>query len=151
MPELNWHCLDFDRLSPHQLYRILRLRAEVFVVEQVCVYQDLDDYDQVALHLCGSGEQSLDCYARLLPPGAKYQEASIGRIISRPALRRQGLGKILVRQALDQCASAWPGIAVRISAQQRLEDFYLGFGFQTVSAPYLEDGIPHVEMLRPES
>jgi len=148
MLDLEWQSLGFDALSTAQLYALLKLRSEVFVLEQDCVYQDMDDYDQEAQHVLGYHGDTLLCYARLLSPGVKYDEPSIGRVISGLRVRQQGLGKKLVERSLGYCNGFWPGVGVRISAQQRLEKFYLEFGFVTVSKPYLEDGIPHLEMIR---
>lgn len=149
MSKLSWQCLTFHSLTPGQLYSVLQLRSEVFVVEQACIYQDLDDADQDAMHLIGYLDQQLACYARLLPPGVKYEEPSIGRIASHPTFRRHGHGRSAVKKAIDICLDIWPAEGIKISAQQRLENFYREFGFRTVSAPYLEDGIPHIEMFRP--
>ena len=93
MQELKWSCLGFDDLPPGQLYELLKLRSEVFVLEQNCIYQDMDDYDQAALHVLGSKQGALLCYARLLSPGVKYIEPSIGRLISAPSVRHRGYGK----------------------------------------------------------
>lgn len=153
---LDWATLDADRL-----YALLRLRAEVFVVEQDCAFQDLDDYDRVAWHLLGwqpapgpfpgpGAAGRLLAYARLLPPGARYAEASVGRLVTAPAVRGTGLGRRLMTESLRQCRKRWPG-PVRIGAQQRLRRFYESFGFCVDGAPYLEDGIAHVEMLLPQS
>lgn len=149
MVKLKWQCLTFHSLSSSQLYKILQLRSAVFVVEQACIYQDLDDVDQDAMHLCGSLDNQLLCYARLVPPGIKYEEPSIGRIISDLSVRRSGYGRAVVARAIEICEDIWPAQGIRISAQQRLENLYQEFGFNTVSEPYLEDGLPHIEMLRP--
>lgn len=146
--DLHWGCYPFESLTLDQLYLVLKLRSTVFVVEQECVYQDLDGLDQQAWHVLGIGDMGLVCYARLLPPGCKYQEPAIGRVISAPAVRGTGLGRLLVQQAVAHCHELWPLQGIRISAQQHLEQFYCDLGFATVSAPYLEDGIPHVEMLQ---
>lgn len=145
-----WHWHRFAELPPALLYDALRLRSEVFVVEQDCVFQDMDGLDQAAEHLCGTDRGgALLAYARLLPPGLKYAEPSLGRVVTALAVRRQGLGRLLMHQALDGCRSRFPGRSIRIGAQRRLQSFYADFGFATVSAPYLEDGIWHIEMLAP--
>jgi len=149
MSKLKWQCSAFHALTPLQLYQLLQLRTEVFVVEQACIYQDLDDLDQDAMHLLGYIDQRLAGYARLVPPGIRYDEPAIGRIASHPAHRRQGHGRAAVKKAVEICQDIWPSEGIRISAQQRLEKFYRDFGFRTVSTPYLEDGLPHVEMIRP--
>lgn len=148
--EIVWSCLRFDELSTEDLYRILQLRAEVFVVEQDCVYQDVDGFDQQALHVMGqlsdSDETQLACYTRLLPPGAKYDGASIGRVVTRKSSRGGGAGKALMLHSLAFCNAHWPGAAITISAQQYLQKFYTELGFETQSEPYAEDGIPHIRM-----
>jgi len=151
MQKLEWSCRNFEALSSVQLYAILKLRTEVFVVEQNCVYQDMDDFDQGALHVTAYRGNELVCYARLLQPGIKYKEPSMGRIICALNSRQLGFGKKLVERSLEYCNENWPDLGVRISAQQQLEKFYAGFGFMTVSEPYLEDGLPHLEMLRDPS
>ena len=146
MPNITWSCRQFDTLSGHELYEILSLRAEVFVVEQDCVYQDPDGLDLQSLHLCGHEGGGLVCYARLTPPASRFPEPSIGRIVTCKARRGTGLGVELVQQAIAACHEHWPGQAITISAQQYLEKFYRGFGFASESEPYMEDGIPHLQM-----
>lgn len=141
-------CQAFGELSNIDLYGLLKLRAEVFVVEQDCVYLDLDDNDQQAWHVFGQlqdGGEIIAC-ARLLAPGVKYDSASIGRIVTAKSVRREGFGQLLVAEAIAACRALWPGQAITISAQQYLEKFYQGFGFTTESEPYLEDDIPHIRM-----
>lgn len=145
-----WSCLRFDELSTKDLYRILQVRAEIFIVEQDCVYQDVDGFDQQALHVMGqipSGDEAqLVCYTRLLPPGAKYEGASIGRVVTKKSARGGGVGKVLMLNSLAFCKEQWPDTAITISAQQYLQKFYTGLGFETLSEPYDEDGIPHIRM-----
>lgn len=147
-PSLTWTCKPFQQLSAADLYAILRLRAEVFVVEQNCPYQDLDNNDQQALHLGGFDGEELACYVRLLPPGLKYTGASIGRVVTAMTVRGTGIGRELMREALRNCEQRWPGVEITISAQHHLEKFYASLGFGTVSEPYMEDDIPHIEMTR---
>lgn len=142
-----WQCRKFDELQIRQLYQILQLRAEVFVIEQDCIYQDMDDNDQQAHHLTAYRNNALICYTRLLPPGLKYTGASIGRVITRQNVRGEGLGRLLMQRSIDYCHETWPGQSVSISAQQHLEQFYGSLGFSTQSEPYDEDGIPHLKML----
>lgn len=164
-----WRLARFDELSPREIHELYRLRAAVFVVEQECAFQDIDGADPQSWHLMGFGPSAIGspqqagdprgegrdegrqllAYARLVPPGVKYEEASIGRIVTARSVRGTGLGRELVRESIARAERLWPGRAIRIGAQQRLERFYAGFGFATASAPYDEDGIPHVEMLRP--
>lgn len=149
-PALRWRTLSFDALTTVQLYSLLRLRSEVFVVEQNCVYQDLDDYDQAASHTMAEDAATgqVLCVARILAPGLKYPEASIGRVVTSPLLRRTGQGRELVAQAVEACTLRYPRYGITISAQQHLEDFYAAFDFVTMSEPYLEDNIPHIRMTR---
>lgn len=148
---LSWQWSHFDELSSRELYQILRLRQTVFVVEQDCVYQDCDNADQLSWHLIGREEpntEDLCAYLRVVPAGVKYTEISIGRVVTSPAVRHQGYGKSLINEGLKQVQQQWPNAAIRISAQAHLQHFYSASGFQAVSAPYDEDGIDHVEMLR---
>jgi len=147
---ISWRLARFDELSPREVHDILQARIEVFVVEQKCVFQDLDGLDPECWHLTGV-EGGLVAYCRLVPPGTKYAEPSIGRVLTTGPARRAGAGRELMRRAVDQATRLWPGRALRIGAQQYLERFYGEFGFVTASAPYDEDGIPHVEMLRAAS
>ncbi|MEN1729593.1 MAG: GNAT family N-acetyltransferase [Pseudomonadota bacterium] len=147
---VRWHCSDFESLGVAGLYRLLRERVAVFVVEQTCPYQELDDLDAIALHLWAEDSQGqVLAIARLLPPGASYSEPSIGRVLTTAAGRGLGLGRALMEQALANCEQRYPGQGIRISAQQYLETFYRDLGFETIRGPYLEDDIPHLEMLRP--
>lgn len=149
MTELLWCTCTFDALSGAELYEMLQLRSEVFVVEQACAFQDLDGADGVALHLLGRATPSgeLLAYARCFGPGVKFAEASIGRVLTRPSARASGLGHVLMRQAKAALCAQWGPQPIRIGAQARLERFYEGHGFAVAGAPYLEDGIDHIEML----
>jgi ElaA protein len=146
-----WRCTPFGALSPAELHGIHMARQRVFVVEQGCAFLDADDADVLAHHLAAwrGGELEPVAYARLLPPGTKYADASIGRVLTALSNRGQGLGREVTARALSLAESIWPGAAVRISAQSRLEAFYASFGFEIVGRRYLEDGIDHTEMLRP--
>ena len=150
---ITWQWSRFAELAPGDLYALLAARGEVFVVEQRCAYLDADGIDPHAWHLLGwaqSGEQRLlAAYLRLIEPGRKFAEPSLGRVLTTPAFRRRGVGRAVMREGLRQAAALYPGCAVRISAQRYLERFYADFGFRVVSEPYDEDGIVHVDMLRP--
>ena len=148
MSMMHWDCLKFHELTAAQLYEILALRSAVFVVEQNCVYQDPDGYDPNALHLMGHRDNNLLCYTRLLAPGVKYEGASIGRVITNTAARGTGLGKQLMTESIKACENHWPGSPISISAQQYLEKFYFELGFKAETDPYMEDGIPHIKMIR---
>ena len=148
-----WHLARFAELSAHDLHDILQARAAVFVVEQECAFQDVDGADPKAWHLYARDPASgaIAAYCRLIPPGVKFAEASIGRVLTTDAARGRGMGRELMNEALRRADSLWPSQPVRIGAQQRLERFYQSLGFATASAPYDEDGIPHVEMVRAPS
>lgn len=146
-----WTWQRLDDLGGRQLHAILAAREAVFVVEQQCAYQEADGRDLHAWHLTAWAAGHVAGYLRVVDPGRKYAEPSLGRVLTTAAFRGMGLGRRLVDEGLRRCALAFPGEAIRISAQQRLERFYREFGFQVVSEPYLEDGIPHVEMLRPSA
>jgi ElaA protein len=148
--EISWKFVAFDALRLTELYAMLQLRSEVFVVEQACVFQDMDGADAAAMHLLGTSGGQLVAYARCFAAGMKFKEASIGRIITRSTLRGSGAGHVLVRQAIDSVTQQWGLQAIRIGAQARLENFYRQHGFETTGDPYIEDGIPHIEMLRPQ-
>lgn len=145
---LRWTCQAFDALSPRALHDLMRLRSEVFVVEQQCLFLDLDGADPACWHLCGERDGRLLAYARLVPAGLKFREASIGRVVSDPAQRGSGLGHALMAQAVRELQALWGERPIRIGAQAHLEPFYRAHGFVADGAPYDEDGIPHIEMLR---
>jgi ElaA protein len=146
--EIKWRLLSYSALSLDDLYALLALRQEVFVVEQDCPYQDLDGKDFHAFHLMGVGHDRLLAYARILPPGTSYPaDCSIGRVITRADVRGKGLGLEVMRLSIAHCVRLFGHIPIRISAQSYLEQFYAGLGFQKTGKEYLEDGIPHMEML----
>ena len=143
---LTWKFLPFDQLQLHDLYRILQLRSEVFVLEQVCIYQDMDDKDQMSFHLSGWLGNTLVAYARILPPGISCNHPSIGRVITHPSYRGHGYGKELMQLAIRHTRQSFNSSIIQIGAQQYLAKFYSSLGFLPVSEPYLEDGIPHILM-----
>lgn len=149
---IDWHFSRFADLTPFDLYDVLAARQNVFILEQTCLYPDIDGYDLEAHHLLGwrdvDGKRQLAAYLRVLAPGAKYDEMSIGRVITTPAARGSGAGRALLDQGIAHAEALHPGHRIRIGAQQYLERFYASVGFQTVSAPYDEDGIMHIDMLR---
>ncbi len=139
--------LAFEALSVTQLYDLLRLRSEVFVVEQDCVYQDLDGRDHEALHCLRYDGQELMAYTRLLPVGLAHRDAcSIGRVVTSPRARGRGYGRQIVRLSIDHCRALWPGADIVIHAQSYLLKFYGSFGFVPEGQEFLEDGIPHFAM-----
>ncbi len=148
-PAIRFSWYRWSELDVDTLYATLRRRSEIFVVEQNCVFLDLDNYDQAAEHLIArDGDGQVRGCARLLPPGLKYIEPSIGRVAMDYSLRGSGFGRALMGAAIDGCEARFPGQPILIGAQQRLERFYADFGFATIAAPYLEDGIWHVDMRR---
>lgn len=149
--EIDWRACRFSELSPVELARIYRARQQVFTLEQQCIYLDADEFDELSWHLAAwSPAHAVPlAYARLVNPGGKYTEPSLGRVITTLTARGQGLGREVVRRAIELCAQVHPACGIRISAQDRLSRFYAEFGFEGVGEPYMEDGIPHLEMLRP--
>ncbi len=143
-------CLPFDQLSLSQLYAIMALRQEVFIVEQNCPYLDADGKDMDAHHLMGIDEKGqLLAYTRLLPKGIAYEKyVSIGRVVTSPKVRRKGLGKQLMEESIKQAGQIYPPADIKISAQCYLIEFYEALGFQCVGESYLEDDIPHIAMIR---
>ena len=145
---MNWSWHRFEDLGVTNLYDALQLRSRVFVLEQG-PYLDTDGVDRHAWHLLGRGAQgALVSYLRVVDAGVKYDEPSIGRVVTSPETRGGGSGRALMAEGVAGCERFWPGRAIRISAQAHLERFYASFGFGAVGPQYLEDGIPHVEMLR---
>lgn len=145
--ELNWILKKFEELAASELYAIMQLRNEVFVVEQNCIYQDADDKDIVALHFCGWHDGHLAAYTRIIPKGISYTEASIGRVVTSPAYRGTGIGKILMEKSIHTVFSEFNCTEIKIGAQVYLSHFYTSLGFVKCSDEYLEDGIPHIQML----
>lgn len=145
---VRWIVEDFNELSTESLYRILRLRSEVFVVEQNCIYQDIDAKDQKAVHLMGYLDEGLVAYCRLFRPGDYFEEASIGRVVTSPRYRNRNIGNTLLEKAVGEMESRLGKIPITISAQLYLKQFYEKHGFEQTSEMYLEDDIPHIRMRR---
>ena len=148
---IQWETKTFDRLGTDELYELLKLRVDVFVVEQSCAYRELDEKDRHpgTLHFTGRNEGGeLVAYLRILPPGLSFNRPSIGRVAVSKTNRRQGLCRIMMEKAVDQICRVWPGLGVKISAQVYLETFYGSCGFEKASDSYIEDGIPHLDMVR---
>jgi len=144
-----WNWAFFDDLRPLDLYDILELRSAVFIVEQSCAYQDADGADRVSHHLWSrSDDGSVNAYLRVVPPGVKYDEPSLGRIVTSAAARRTGLGRALMREGILRAEALYGPCAIRIGAQRYLLRFYEEFGFVSTGFEYDEDDIPHTEMLR---
>lgn len=145
---MNWVLKSFEELSNNELYAILKLRCEVFVVEQNCPYLDEDDKDQNSYHLMGWKDDLLAAYTRLLPAGLAFEEASIGRVVTSTKARGAGIGRELMLQSIKQLYNLFGKVPIRIGAQLYLKNFYASLGFEQVSDMYLEDNIPHVKMLK---
>jgi len=147
---IDWVCKHHNDLGKEQLYAILQLRAEVFVVEQKCVYQDVDgqDLEGDTCHLMAWAGDRLAAYLRLLDPELQGGDVVIGRVITAPDYRGQGLGHELIAQALKQAQKRWPEVPVYLSAQAHLQGYYGRYGFVVAGEEYVEDGIPHIGMRR---
>jgi ElaA protein len=141
-------CKPFESLTPKELYALLRLRSEIFVVEQNCVFLDMDNNDQAAQHLMLYHNKELMAYARIVPAGISFTEPSIGRIVSSPAARGKGFGRQLVKLGIENCIRLHGNKPIKIGAQLYLKAFYESFGFVSEDDFYAEDGIDHVHMVR---
>jgi ElaA protein len=145
---INWSLKEFSALTVDELYAIIQLRNEVFVIEQHCIFQDADGKDPHAWHLMGFNENNkLAAYTRLLPAGASFAEASIGRVVSAGFARNSGIGKKLMTESINCLYNLFGKQPIKIGAQLYLKRFYESFGFQQSSEVYLEDGIEHIEMI----
>lgn len=142
-----WQSAGFTQLSQRQLYALLQLRQRVFVVEQTCIYLDLDDRDQQAVHMLCWQDDELQAYLRCLAPGASYPDSSLGRIVVSPRARGRHLGKDLVKRGICHNLQQWPQSDIRINAQAYLTDFYTELGFAAQGQEYDEDGIAHIQMV----
>ena len=144
---LHWICKPFGKLTPFELYDLLRLRSEVFVVEQNCVFLDMDNKDQIAYHLLGYNENTLVASTRLLASNTAYKQMSIGRVVTSPSYRKFGAGKELMQKSIDKCYELFGDEDIKIGAQLYLKRFYESFGFKQNGEIYLEDEIEHIEMI----
>ena len=150
MKSIQWKCSLFSQLDTEQLFDLIKLRIDIFVVEQNCPYPELDEKDRhhQTLHMLGFNNEQLICCSRLLAPGVSYPDVSIGRFAVAEPYRNQGIGTELMSQCLFHIQHHWPEHNIRVSAQQYLCQFYTSFGFTQTSDMYLEDDIPHIEMLK---
>lgn len=142
-----WKCKPFRDLTVYELYAILRLRLEVFVVEQNCPFQDADNKDQHCYHLCGWNNDVLVAYVRIVPPGISYEEPSIGRVVTSAAHRGAGTGRALMEKGMEHCRLLFGPTSIKIGAQLYLKKFYESLGFVQSGEVYLEDDIEHIEMI----
>lgn len=138
-----------DRLRPMEWYEIMQLRQDVFVIEQRCLYRDLDGKDPFCLHLSGRQMHTgkLAAYARLVPPSVVFEEASIGRVVTDQAIRGQGIGNLLMLRAIEEVQRNFLVSRIRISAQAHLQTFYYDLGFRKIGKVYDDEGIPHIDMI----
>ncbi len=156
MVEIEWEIKSFKELNTNELYELLRLRVDVFVVEQNCPYPEIDGKDShpETLHLFGKNKDGKNkdgkivAYSRILPPGLSYKQVSMGRVVVEKNSRGQGIFDVMLKKALEQIKRTWPNESVQIGAQVYLKDFYQSHGFEAASENYIEDGIPHIDMIR---
>lgn len=146
--EITWKQLSFEQLSNVDLYKILQLRAAVFVIEQNCIYQDLDDKDFKSYHVCAFNGDDLVAYTRVLPVGLSYDEVSIGRVVTSVKARGKGIGKLLMEESIATAYKLYGKTNIKISAQFYLLKFYQSLGFVEEGAIYLEDNIEHIQMVK---
>lgn len=144
---MNWYIKKYDELSIDELYNIIKTRVDVFIVEQQCPYPELDNYDQLSIHYFIKIDNEIAAYVRLLPKNTKYKEASIGRVLVAEKHRGKGYAKKIMNSAIQYIKNKWQEKEVQIQAQQYLHSFYSSLGFKQISDVYLEDGIPHINMI----
>jgi ElaA protein len=152
--QLFWTVKSFEELKTMELYHLLQLRESVFILEQTCLYQDIDNKDVHCLHVLGwenEDQQQLAAYARIIPPGLTFIEPGIGRVVTTTQHRGKSIGRALMRQAIPVAQAKYPHTNLRISAQAHLQNFYSEFGFIAEGELYDEDGIPHISMVLPHS
>jgi ElaA protein len=137
----------YSELNVDELHDMLQLRSEVFVVEQTCVYNDLDGWDKHATHIFIYEDELIVAYARILPAGTRFPQTSIGRVVVNPGFRKRDFGKLIMTKALDFAVQVWNAQEIKISAQLYLKKFYEDLGFETATEIYDEDGIPHIGMI----
>jgi len=148
IPTLNWSVKSLDEIQPLQLYSMLKLRADVFIIEQNCIYPDMDGKDEHAMHVLGFKDKEVVAYTRVFDKGGYFDKASLGRVVVKESERRFKYGHELIRQSIKAIEDNYGNQPIKISAQQYLIKFYERHGFQAVGEEYLEDGIPHIGMLR---
>lgn len=145
---MQWTLKKFNELTLEELYEILKLRSEVFVIEQNCIYHDPDGKDLLAWHLMGMKDNTLVAYTRILAPGISYPEPAIGRVVTAASVRKEGLGRELMQRSIEACENIFGKTSISLGAQVYLKKFYESLGFVTAGEEYIEDGIPHVTMTR---
>ena len=147
--DFQWKCLGFRELNSHQLHQILKMRQQIFIIEQKCIYEDIDEFDKVSQHIQAINNGELLAYSRVLPAGSLYAEVSIGRVMVSKNHRNRGLGRKLMQKSHEWCESNYRHCPIRLNAQYYLESFYHSLHYQTVSKPYDDEGVLHIEMYRP--
>ena len=147
---IQWQTLSFAELNTQDVYDIFKLRQDVFIIEQSCLYQDFDGKDFTALHLIGRENGQLVAYLRLFAENDYFaNHCSFGRVVTSPRVRGNGCGKLLIKKAIEVIKQRWPNTPCKISAQSYLGKFYSSFGFARIGNEYLEDNIPHIAMIKP--
>jgi ElaA protein len=144
---IQWKLMNFSDFDIYGLYTVLKARADTFIVEQKSPYQELDGLDAQSRHVIGRAEDAIAAYLRIVPPGGKYPEIAIDRVLINKTYRGQGLGRELTQRGIEHARQVYPGIAIRISAQNNLENFYMSYGFKTISEPYDDVGVMHIDMV----
>lgn len=145
---MSWELLKFNEFNVNRLYEIVQLRVDIFIVEQNCAYPELDGHDQRALHLMYLEEDEVIAYSRILPPGEKYDDCSIGRVLVKKKARGTGIARVLMEKAIVEAERVWKAERIKICAQSHLQKFYGSLGFIADSNEFDEDGIPHIYMVR---
>ena len=145
---LEWSCSSFCELNNNQLHQIVRMRQQIFIIEQKCIYEDIDEFDMISSHIQARKNDELAAYCRVLPAGSQYEEVSIGRVMVSKKFRNHGLGRRLMEEAHDWCESNFKSSRIRLNAQYYLESFYHSLQYISISPPYDDEGVLHIEMYR---
>ena len=146
--DLQWSCSSFSELTNNQLHQIVRMRQQIFIIEQKCIYEDIDKFDKVSRHIQARKNDKLVAYCRVLPAGSQYEEVSIGRVMVSKKFRNHGLGRRLMEEAHTWCESNYKSSCIRLNAQYYLESFYHSLQYISISPPYDDEGVLHIEMYR---
>jgi len=144
---MDWSLKTFEQLSTHELYQILKARVDVFVVEQACAYEEIDNYDQQSTHLFLHNQDKLAAYVRLVPKQTKFKEVSIGRVLVVKEFRGKDYAKAIMEKAINHLINEWGENVIKIQAQHYLYNFYSSLGFEQITDVYLDDGLPHIDMI----
>ncbi|MFD1038320.1 GNAT family N-acetyltransferase [Virgibacillus byunsanensis] len=144
---MEWYIKSFQELTNNDLYELMKARVDVFVVEQECPYPELDNYDQEAIHYFLKINNEMAAIVRILPADTKYQEVSIGRVMVKEKYRGNGYAQQIMKKAIEYVVNVWDESIIKLQAQEHLKDFYGSFGFKQISPSYMDDGIPHIDMV----